>query len=99
MTNKKKSLNTSNSKTNEPVIDRRSFVFSTSAALTGTMLFSCVGKFGASPSNISVDGSVKIDYSAKGPVMPDNFMGFSYELAQLMNPKFFSAILGQSLSA
>ncbi|MGD1946801.1 MAG: glycosyl hydrolase family 79 C-terminal domain-containing protein [Croceivirga sp.] len=90
MTNKKKSLNTSNSKTNEPVIDRRSFVFSTSAALTGTMLFSCVGKFGASPSNISVDGSVKIDYSAKGPVMPDNFMGFSYELAQLMNPKFFS---------
>lgn len=40
---------------------------------------------------VGTRGSVSIDFTARGSVIPANFVGLSYESAQLANPAFFSA--------
>jgi len=63
-------------------IDRRKFLASTALALPGIYL--------AAQAEESADAAFSIPQNATGATMPANYLGLSYEIQQLTDPKFFS---------
>ena len=74
------------------MIDRRKFLHNMSVLLAGSSslasFFACRK---ASQTLASVPGNLRIPSQSPSKHVPYNFSGFSYELAQLMDAKFFSA--------
>jgi hypothetical protein len=62
-----------------PILDRRRFIALTAAASTSLRALA------QKPSTL------KIDSAKRGPTVPANFLGLSYETQQLSDPGFFSA--------
>ena len=61
---------------------RRRFLVGASLALPALHLIAQDASTGAI--------TIQIPAEANGPVMPDNFIGLSYEIQQLTDPSFFS---------
>jgi hypothetical protein len=74
-------------------MNRRKFLLGSASLITTSVL--CRRAFGqvASPdlANTSVAGRLSIALDSPSHLVPENFTGLSYELAQLTNPGFFSA--------
>ncbi len=77
-------------------MNRRRFLKQTAAALAGSALArggfaqaTSAGPAGAAAAEM-VSGELAIDFDSAGPVIPENFNGLSYELAQLTDPNFFA---------
>ena len=58
--------------------------------LTALAALSAVSRYGFTQKP-ATRGSVSIDFTSRGAVIPSDFVGLSYESAQLANPAFFSA--------
>ena len=77
------------------MMDRKKFL-KTAAALTGGSLIyysnpALAGSSGKSFLTDPVPGQLKVALDSPSHLVPANFTGLSYELAQLMDPTFFSA--------
>jgi hypothetical protein len=73
------------------MINRRKFLFNSSVFAAGLFCYRPNFAFGNILNEIdSVPGFLRIDINSPSHHVPYNFNGLSYELAQLMDPKFFS---------
>ena len=74
------------------MLSRRKYLSDLSVLLAGSLcLPSFFGCRNRSPASASVHGSLEILNQSPSVHVPDNFNGLSYELAQLMDPRFFSS--------
>lgn len=74
------------------MINRRKFSINMTVLLAGLVIsLSFYACRNSSDTSTSVSGNLKIISQSPSKHVPYNFNGFSYELAQLMDPKFFSA--------
>src|SRR5262245_19556506 len=77
-------------------MDRRQFLVHSAGIVAGSVVaarsFAQAVASGAGESaSESVSGELIIDVGAPGHLIPENYTGLSYELAQLTDPNFFAA--------
>jgi len=77
-------------------MDRRQFLARTAGVAAGSLAAArTFAQADASPAgqagSDSVGGELTIDFDAPGHLIPANYNGLSYELAQLTDPNFFAA--------
>ena len=71
---------------------RRDFLSSASAVAASCLTYDLLrAQSGAQDAAASIPGTLTIDESATFATIPQDFIGLSYESAQLANPAFFSA--------
>src|ERR1043165_2186955 len=74
-------------------MNRRHFLTGSAAGVAGSLGYErCFGQ-GAKPApgESAVAGTLKIDLNSSSHLIPLNYNGLSYELAQLTDPNFFAA--------
>src|SRR5271154_749530 len=72
-----------------PSMNRRNFLLGSAGFLATSVI--CRRSFGqGAPANPSVAGKLSIAVDSTSRLVPGNFTGLSYELAQLADPAFFS---------
>jgi hypothetical protein len=73
-------------------MNRRRFVIDSTAVIVGAMVGRrCFAEAGQGGAAGPVVGELTIDFESASYLIPENFTGLSYELAQLMDPNFFAA--------
>ena len=79
------------------MINRRKFLIHTTAFAGGTLIYRSNLALAATSGkslwsdSITVSGQLEVVPDSPSHLVPLNYTGLSYELAQLMDPKFFSA--------
>jgi hypothetical protein len=81
------------------MMDRRRFIVDSAAVFAGAVAArTCFGQSGQAAGGEAVAGELTIDLESASHLIPANFCGLSYELAQLVDPNFF-AVSNQELIA
>jgi hypothetical protein len=74
------------------IMNRRRFLVDSTAVIAGAMVGRrCFAEAGEGGAAGPVKGELTVDLDSASYLIPANYCGFSYELAQLMDPNFFAA--------